>query len=221
MRVVVLASQKGGTGKSTTCSNLAVAAAGQRSDKVVVVDGDDQASISDWLRDRERSNEALPGSVRQLPIASFPRLGDGLSAARDRGIEWVLIDTEPSTKSTAQAFIELADLVVIPVRPSLPDARSAGLTIKLCETLGKPSLVVLSMAKPRTLALREFSGRLSARARCADTVLYDRQAYPLAFALGLSVTETDPHDTGMQVISLFGEVVTALDPSGGQKGRVA
>ena len=221
MYVIVIASQKGGTGKTTTCVNLAVAAAAGRRDKVAVVDADDQASLTDWMHDRERMGEAVSGTVRQLPLLEFARLDDGLRLARERNVEWLFIDTEPSTKSTARAFIELADLVVVPVRPSLPDARSAGVTFDVCRELQKPTLAVLTMAKPRTVALREFATRLRARVPCADSVLYDRQAYALAFALGLGVVENDPHDTGSHVRALFAEVQAAVARTGRRKRRAA
>jgi chromosome partitioning protein len=223
MKTIVIASQKGGTGKTTTCTNLAVAAAKGRANRVAVIDGDDQASLSDWVRDREKNTDAAPGSVRQLPLFDFGKLEDAIEVARVRGIEWLFVDTEPSTKSTARGFIEIADLVVVPVRPSLPDARSAGVTFDIANELGKPILTVLTMAKPRTVALREFASRFRARALCADSVLYDRQAYPLAFALGLGVIETDPHDTGMQVRALLAEVEAGLAPKStpSKQGRAA
>ena len=210
MHTVVVASQKGGTGKTTVCSNLAVAAASGRTDRVAVVDADDQRSLTDWIRDRERNSASLKGSVRQLPLLAFEDFHAGHALAHGKGIEWLFIDTEPSTKSTAQAFIELADIVVVPVRPSLPDARSAGATFDLCTRFDKRVLAVLTMAKPRTVALREFAKRLRTRVACADSVLYDRQAYPLAFALGMSVAETDPHDTGTHVRALMTEIENVL-----------
>ena len=221
MKVIVIASQKGGTGKTTVCANLAVAAALGTRDRVAVVDADDQASLSDWMRDRERNREVPHGSVRQLPLLQFDRLEDGIALGRERGIEWLFVDTEPSSKSTARAFIALADLVLVPVRPSLPDARSAGVTLDICGELRKPVLAVLAMAKPRTVALREFGARLRSRVPCADAVLYDRQAYPLAFALGLGVTETEPHDTGMHVRALLSEVEAALAGRWTGQGRAA
>lgn len=223
MHVIVIASQKGGTGKTTLCTSLAVAAANGLANRVAVVDADDQASLSDWIRDRTKNRDAPPGSVRQLPLASFVSIEDGLEAARRSGIVWLFVDTEPSTKSAARMYIALADLVVVPVRPSLPDIRSAGVTLGICEELGKPALAVLTMAKPRSVALREFTRRLRGRVRCADSVQYDRQAYPLAFALGLGVTEGDPQGTGIHVRSLLAEIRAHLDERGREpiEGRAA
>jgi chromosome partitioning protein len=210
MHIVVVASQKGGTGKTTACSNLAVAAGRGRTDRVAVIDADDQASLSDWVRDRGRNSEARTGSIRLLPLSRAGGVSAAIDLARGKGVEWLFVDTEPSTKSSASVFLEVADLVIVPIRPSLPDVRSAGVTIGLCEQLHKRILAVLTMAKPRTVALREFTSRVRERAPCADSVFYDRQAYPLAFALGLGVVESDPHDTGAHVRSLLGEVEEAL-----------
>lgn len=220
MHVVVVASQKGGTGKTTACSNLAVAAARGRADRVAVIDADDQASLSDWIRDRGRNPEVVSGSVRLVPLGRAGSVAGALELARAKGLDWLFVDTEPSTKSSARAFVEVADLVLVPIRPSLPDVRSAGVTISLCEQLAKPTLAVLTMAKARTVALREFTSRLRDRAACADSVFYDRQAYPLAFALGLGVVESDPHDTGAHVRALLSEVEGALRPRA-RGGRAA
>ena len=61
MRVLALASQKGGSGKTTLSGHLAVEAQRAGAGPVVLIDIDPQGSLADWWNERERSEERRVG----------------------------------------------------------------------------------------------------------------------------------------------------------------
>ena len=79
MKVLIVASQKGGAGKTTLAAHLAVAAEEVLPKKVVILDGDPQGSLSAWWNSREFEYPALasstldelPEKIDQLKEAGF------------------------------------------------------------------------------------------------------------------------------------------------------
>ena len=105
LRALLLASRKGGAGKTTLALHLGVVL-GERS-KVLLIDADEQASASAWYRMRAASEPRL--------VACQPRqVRDVLDAARAEGIGLAIIDT--AGKAEVEYVMRLADFVLIPVR---------------------------------------------------------------------------------------------------------
>lgn len=150
MKTVAVISQKGGSGKTTTVVNLAVAA--QEAGKtVLVVDLDPQASATHWHRAREdKSPHVQPTHPAGLP--------DLLKAAAGQGVDWVLIDTAAQTDTTAAESVEAADVVLVTCRPSIVDLRAITNTIRLCRIRDAAPHVVLTQFEPQG-ALREEARR--------------------------------------------------------------
>src|SRR6185312_12501071 len=124
MRTIALISQKGGSGKTTTLLNLAVAAQ-QAGYSVLIVDLDLQASSTDWHKVRaDKSLHVQPTHPAGLP--------DLLKAAEGQGVDLIFIDTAAKTETDTAAAIEAADLVLITCRPSVMDLRAMRNTIRLC-----------------------------------------------------------------------------------------
>src|SRR3979409_2538193 len=91
MKTVLLASRKGGSGKTTIAAHLAVQAQ-LTGEKVTVVDLDPQQSLAAWWKARQ---------LEDLQLAQFPvaRFKDELD--RVRGVEGVLIVDSPGFEDTA------------------------------------------------------------------------------------------------------------------------
>src|SRR3546814_14095298 len=60
-----------------------------------------------------------------------------------------------------QSVISVAELIVIPTRPSPHDLRAAGATVDLCARAGKPLLFVVNAATPRAKITSEAAIALS------------------------------------------------------------
>src|SRR3954466_8066926 len=104
MNVIVFASRKGGSGKSTLTAHLA-AHVHKPSRPVLLIDADPQGSLTLWTQ--------LRGG--QPPLCNgADGVGDHCKAARGEGYEWVFIDTPPNTSAVVTDAVHAATLVVIP-----------------------------------------------------------------------------------------------------------
>ena len=125
MRVLAVASQKGGSGKTTLSGHLAVQAQMAGNGPVVLIDIDPQGSLSEWWNERTADFPAFA----QTTVA---RLQADLEVLRQQGFKLALIDTPPAITMAIQSVIAVVELVVVPTRPSPHDLRAVGATVDLC-----------------------------------------------------------------------------------------
>ena len=88
MRVVAIASQKGGSGKTTTAVNLA-AALGEQGQRVLLLDLDPQASSSSWLRTEAAGRGLLETFVDGKPLADLVQVSATPGIALVPGSRWL------------------------------------------------------------------------------------------------------------------------------------
>jgi chromosome partitioning protein len=139
LRVVTFANVKGGVGKSTLCSALAVRAA-KDSKRVALLDLDPQESLASWWTRR--------GKTRNPRLHEVEATTEAIELLISEGWEWVFIDTGPARVDLIEPGIVVADLVVIPVRPSAFDLEQASIIVELCEVHDKPHAFVTNQATP-------------------------------------------------------------------------
>ncbi len=120
--IIAVLNQKGGSGKTTTSTNLAFALQ-QAGSKVLLIDSDPQGSARDW-------NEANGGEL--IPVVGMDRetLPADLKAIQS-GYDFVVIDGAPQIAKLAAAAIKVADIVIIPVQPSPYDIWAAADLVEL------------------------------------------------------------------------------------------
>ena len=119
MRILAMASQKGGSGKTTLSGHLAVQAQRAGDGPVVVIDIDPQGSLADWWNEREA----------EFPVfatTTVARLAADLEVLKHQGFKLAVIDTPPAITMAIQSVIAVAELIVIPTRPSPHDLRAVG-----------------------------------------------------------------------------------------------
>src|SRR5262245_36824988 len=114
MRAITLASQKGGTGKSTLCIGLAVAAM-EDGERVFMLETDRQGTISNWAARR-----ANPEPVVERIAYRF-QLERALRGLERRGCTLAIIDTPGSDNDFVTDAIRAANLCLVPARPSQAD----------------------------------------------------------------------------------------------------
>ena len=212
MKTIVLASQKGGVGKTTLAGHLAVAAEKAGAGPVVVIDTDPQGSLAAWWNAREASAPAFS------PLTSD--LAGQLAGLAAAGVALVIIDTPPSVSANIGGTIALADLVLIPVRPSPHDLRAVGRTVELVQDAGKPFLFVVSQAKATSRLTAQAIAALSAHGAVAPAIIADRVDYAASMTDGRTVGELNARGPAAgEIASLWQEVSKAL--MAGAKRRLA
>ena len=186
MRILALASQKGGSGKTTLSGHLAVQAELANAGPVVLIDIDPQGSLAEWWNARKDGSPAFAQTV-------VARLAADLEHLRGQGFRLAIIDTPPAITMAIQGVIQVAELIVIPTRPSPHDLRAVGATVDLCERAGKPLLFVVNAATPRARITLEATIALSQHGTVAPATVHQRVDFAAAMIDGRTVMELNPH----------------------------
>jgi len=186
MPTIAIISQKGGAGKTTLALHLAAAA--QDAGRVaLIIDTDPQATASQWAAWRR---DAPPEVIDSPP----PRLAAKVEAAKGQGAEMIVIDTPPHADSAARAAVEVADLVLIPCRPSAFDLSAIQTTAKLVQLLRKPAFVVFTAGSPNAPRIYQEAGELvdGFGTPPCPIQIPDRAVYRHASGEGRTVMEYEP-----------------------------
>lgn len=185
MKILAVISQKGGVGKTTIATNLAVIAE-QHGLATVLFDLDPQASATRW---KDARGEAPPDVV----AAQAPRLVALLEEAKKQGCDLAIIDSAPNADSSALAAAKAADTILIPCRPSAFDLGAIEATLSLAELANKPRFVVLNACPPRSTITNDAAESLTGAGIDLCTVrLHHRLAYVNPLAGGRCALEWEP-----------------------------
>lgn len=182
MHIIAVASQKGGSGKTTMAGHLAVMADRAGAGPVALVDTDPQGSLSEWWNARTAETPLFART-------STGRLETDMARMRTLGIKLLVVDTPPAIEATITEVIRLCDLVVIPARPSPHDLRAAGATVELIERLGKPMVFVINSATPRARITAEAVMALSQHGTLAPVIIHQRTGFAASMIDGRTVME--------------------------------
>lgn len=185
MKTIVVASSKGGVGKTTIATHLAAQAA-QAGQRTVIVDADPQGSSTRWA---QRRAGLANGAV--LPI-------DGTKRNWQKSIpddtQRVIVDGAAGAMAVdLEAFLDQAHAVVVPVLPSALDIEA---TVPFLNSLAKhprvrkgqlPVALIANKLKPWTNASRQAVEVLNEWSIPVVGQLRDSQAYVMLTGLGKSL----------------------------------
>jgi len=182
MKTLAIISQKGGVGKTTLATALAVAA--EKAGKVAAVfDLDPQASAAFWKDTRE--------SETPVVIVTPPaRLQHVLKAAAETGCDLAVIDAPPFAKDIAYEAAQQADFILIPTRPAVLDVMAMTKTLELVQHYGKPAAVVLTFCPIQGREIADTEAAIQQLgASLAPVRIHNRVAYSRAQQTGLTAQE--------------------------------
>lgn len=145
MNVVVLATQKGGSGKTTLAAHLAVQADKVGDGPVWIIDADPQGTLARWWN--KRPEDAEP-KLAQLGENNLRQI---LSSLEGQGAQLIIIDTPGRIDNAVSRIIGCADLVVVPVIPSVNDLEAIGPTISAVERHGVSMVFVVNNSNDKKL----------------------------------------------------------------------
>ena len=183
MKTIALVCQKGGTGKTTLALSLATAATADGL-SVVIADLDPQVSACTWSDIRQTDTPAV---IDAQPA----RIEAVVKRACNMGVDLLLIDTAGRTEQSALAGARVADLVLIPLQPSVIDLKTLRATMELINLAGcKHHAAVLTRVKAfgnrhaETMQWLEDQG-----IPVCPATIGDRIAFQDAYARGCGVSE--------------------------------
>ena len=192
MNVIAFVTQKGGSGKTTLCVNLAVAAEATGA-RCLILDMDPQASAEAWYHDRE-------AETPKLAKLGAGELENAIGVARRQGFSHVFIDTPGRDEPSVAAAIRTADFCLVPCRPTPADMKATPATIATIKRLAKPAAFVLSQTPPRGFRIKEAEIGLAVLGPVAPMGIVSRSVFQDAQGAGLGVGEFEPDGKAAQEI---------------------
>lgn len=196
MHVISIASRKGGSGKTTLSAHLAVAAEAAGAGPVAVIDTDPQGGLAGWW------NVRAAGTPHWIDPTNGLRAS--VNAARATGYGALLIDTPPSLSETIAEVLAVADLVLIPVRPSPNDLRAVGATVELAKRARRRMVFVITQATQRARITAEAAILLSQYGTVAPVMIHHRVDFATSMTDGRTAGELDPTSrSGAEITALW------------------
>ena len=205
-KILTVAQQKGGAGKTTAVIQLATTLADQGHD-VALVDIDPQGSLTEWMKIRE--HKSRNASTLPFSFVGGWRLESELERL-SHDHSFVIVDSPPHAETEIKLAIRAADLVIIPCQPSPLDVWASKSTLNLAVSESRRAMLLLNRVPPRgrnlddTLAAIRREGYPAMVAR-----LGNRQAFVTSLAKGLGVIENEPRSTAAAECRQLGEETLA------------
>ena len=213
MKVIAIATQKGGVGKSMLSCNLAVVGA-SRGMKILIIDADPQGSSLEWREQREKENVSVIALAKNTIFKEICNFNN---------FDLVIVDAGGRDNSLLRATLMtgIYGLLLIPVLASAVDVWATQDTFNiLAEARGIganiPSYAVFNQVKtnatlvPQAIeALHEISKDKDVK--LLDTRIGDREDFKKAFSAGLGVIELVPKSKASEEITkLFDDITNLL-----------
>lgn len=209
MRTLAVIALKGGSGKTTIATHLALAAH-LRGLNVLVADTDPQKSAKDVLSSREADGPAVV-EVTGATLLSAQMAAQGLKK------DLVVIDTAAGALEDVSEALVLADYSVLVVRPTLLDLAGLARTVVLVRKLKKPCAVVMNQAPvPREgseapVVRRFLRGLEYMRVPVIPVVVRARTIYQTALETGRSAEEGADEAAKAEIAALWDFVWRDMD----------
>ena len=203
MKTIVVANQKGGSGKSTVTVHLAAAGERAGDGPIVISDTDPQGTAADWFNQRKKAGINAP---LYSPL-TLSDLGEKVQALDDAGASYLFIDTAPSIGAVNADLFALADLILIPLNPTPADLRALVKGLPVVRQSGTPFKFVLSRVRPNLKNNEGAATALEALGLVLSTRMHERVIYAETFAHGKTALEIEPKGiAALEMASLWSSV---------------
>ena len=190
MRTIAFLTQKGGAGKTTLAASLAEVAA-STGEKVIALDLDPQQSLVRWGKRREAANARNKIIVEPLERERLPRLRVILEGLAGAGFTLAIFDTTGADAAAVRPVSEIADLNLLPARPTRLDVEATAATFRAVFLAKRKAAFVLNQCPSgyRSTRASEAAKQLNCLGVLAEPLLSARMDFQDAIAAGLGVTE--------------------------------
>ena len=165
---------------------MPIAAENANNGPAVLIDTDPQQTLATWWNLRKADTPQLaPVNLRELP--------EKIEALAKAGFAYCFIDTPPALTEQNKQVLKLADLVLIPTRPSPNDLWSLGATLDLVKHSAAPFVFVLTQAKANARITIQTIAALSQHGQVFQSVVHDRVDYAASMTDGRTAIEINPN----------------------------
>ncbi len=206
-KVITVAQQKGGAGKTTLAVNLAVEFL-QRGQRVALLDTDPQGSLGRWFMAR-RDGVGIDG----LDFSTASAWGVSYECEKLRKTnDLVIVDTPPKVDADLRPALREADLVLIPVASSHLDLWAVDGVLDLILRESRPALIVLNRWKSGTRLADEVAQAAEGKAEIATARLGSRVAFAEVLGQGRGVGEGPKTPARVEMAALADEIAARLQP---------
>lgn len=205
MKTIVIANQKGGSGKSTLTVHLAAAAEYAGDSPAIITDTDPQGSAGDWFNQRMKAGLATP---RYAPIA-LAELDSKLKALEAAGAAYLFIDTAPSVGAVNAELLAIADLILIPLNPTPVDLRALVKGLPLVRDSNRPFNFVLTRVRANLRNNEAAALALESLGLVISTRIHERVIFAETFAHGKTAFEIDPNGVAAQEMAAVWDAIKA------------
>ncbi|UCH75971.1 MAG: ParA family protein [Rhodospirillales bacterium] len=207
MRVVTFACQKGAAGKTTLVGHVGVQAELAGAGPVVLLDTDQQGALAEWWNSRQPERPAFAHTF-------IEQIETDLAQLRDMGFALCMIDSPSAISPAVEQVVAVADLVVIPCRPSPHDLRAATKTIELVDHLGRPRVFVLNGATAGDALTEDASTILAQAGTISPVRIHNDPEFADSMFDGLTVMEAAPDsDPAREIVELWTYLQGLMDES--------
>lgn len=205
--MITFANSKGGVGKSTLATHLAVWAFDQGI-RTAVVDTDKQRSSSTWIAEAEPGIEIRTADTPEECLQHVTELR--------QSHDLIVGDGPAGLDEISRTLLILSDVAILPLTPSLLDLRSvqqASEVLRFAQGIngGRPEgRIVLNKMRTRDAISRELkTAAPTLGVQVAETVIRDLQAYRDAAGQGNVVTRLGKKQThaGQEIDALCRELL--------------
>ena len=204
-KVITIAQQKGGTGKTTLAVHLALAFTNYHNFKVAIIDTDPQGSLGKWFMIREEkklSNDNLTFKTASLWGAQYE------SKALKKDHDIVIIDTPPKIESDARPSIESADLVLIPMAASHVDFWATGAIVEIAKKANKKILIQINRSSQRSKLISKTNDFIkSLNLSATKTIIGNRQIFASSMGEGKTAVEKQKKSNAVEEIKNLSEQI--------------
>ncbi|ODN40983.1 division plane positioning ATPase MipZ [Piscirickettsia litoralis] len=212
--IILLGSQKGGTGKSTLSVNICAELLRLKK-TVLLIDADAQGTSNNWSQDRENTNN--------LPhldcLQKYGNIRKTLLELSDR-YDYIVVDTAGHDSKELRSGLTAADILLTPFKPSQPDldtmarldeiieeAKIINEELKCFACLNmSPTNPVVNEAKEARKLLNEFSS-----ISIIPTIIRERKAFRDTISQGLGVVETQHSKAKAEIQNLVNDILKELE----------